>query len=139
MLTVASFSQEILHLILHLFCAVINNHMVLLNLCGACDCAAYRTGLWVVPAVGRGGSKLLSFGSARRGKLLFVHSDVELGSHRRFNCFPPVRLKVMNILLLPCHLVAPPFPSYLSISFTYAFFCIIVKYVCVCGGGGGSA
>lgn len=53
--------------------------------------AAYRPRLGVVPAVGRGGSKFFSLHSAWRGKLLFVHSNVELWSH--FLLTPTVSLR----------------------------------------------
>lgn len=46
-----------------------------------CHCAAYRPRLRVVPAVGRSGSEFFSLHSAWRGKLLLVHSNVELRSH----------------------------------------------------------
>lgn len=46
-----------------------------------CNCAAYRPRLRVVPSVGRSGSKFFSLHSAWRGKLLLVHSNVELRSH----------------------------------------------------------
>lgn len=53
--------------------------------------AAYRPRLGVVPAVGRGGSKFFSLHSAWRGKLLFVHSNIELRSH--FLLTPTVSLR----------------------------------------------
>lgn len=84
-------------------------------------CVSYRPRLRIVPAVGWGRSKLSLFHSPRWSELLFVHSDVELGSHLHslscIYCSPPVCLNVMNILLLPCHLVAPPFAPYLCISY----------------------
>lgn len=55
-------------------------------MCATAGFASYRPRLGVVPAVRRRGSKLCPFCSARRGELLFVHSDVELGSHLRFKC-----------------------------------------------------
>lgn len=50
-------------------------------------------------------------------------------------CFPPVRLKVMNILLLHRHLVAPPFFSYLCIccacvGLCVGFFCLKLLLDC---------
>lgn len=48
---------------------------------GLSSCCTHRPGLRVVPAVGRRWSELLSFDSARRGKLLLVHGDVELRAH----------------------------------------------------------
>lgn len=87
----------LLFIMLHYFsristslCPMINNDIVVFNLCSSCDCAAYRPGLRVVPAMGRGGSKLFSLRFSRRGKLLFVHGDVELRSHRRL--FSPASL-----------------------------------------------
>lgn len=78
-----------------------------------CIWSAYRMGLGVVPAVGRGGSKLLSFDSARRGELLLVHGDVELRGHLGSGAF------ALNASdshgqpsPLPAYLVAPPFPTH---------------------------
>ena len=47
------------------------------------------------------------------------------------HCSPPVRLKVMNNLLLPCHLLAPPFPSYMCICLTSTSVCAKANYVFV--------
>lgn len=111
---------------LHLFFISSYISIKTLTLCSPCDCAAYRTRLWVVPAVGRGGSKWFSFDSTRRDKLLSVHSHVELGSHIHFKCFPLVSLKVKSLLtwwLLPF-----PYTSgllFFLLFFSYAFSAIV--------------
>lgn len=46
-----------------------------------CFCRTHRSGLRIVPAVGRRGSELLPCHPARWGELLSVHGDVELRAH----------------------------------------------------------
>lgn len=87
--------------------------------CGTVGFASYRPRLGVVPAVGRGGSKLCSLRPARRGKLLFVHRDVELGNHPHFPSYD----HCLSLSLPESHehpspplspgAMAPPFPTHL--------------------------
>lgn len=104
------------------FCTLINNDSMLSEstCCGTVGFASYRPRLGVVPAVGRGGSKLCSLRPARRGKLLFVHRDVELGNHPHFLSY----YHCLSLSLPESHehpspplspgAMAPPFPTHLG-------------------------
>lgn len=113
----------------HFFLMIINEYIVLLSLlpagAGGCSCGWQR---WV---------EVVLAWSCRETQTALCRRWCRAGEPSSLivlptsHCSPPVRLKVMNILLLPCHLLAPPFPSYMCVCLTSTSVCTKANYVFV--------